>query len=265
MPALLLALALPAAAQLRSGIQRLPPPAVAAAQAAGAESNDLPREKFFVFLPRGFHVEQPYGVLVYVHSGDAFDAMPSGWEPVLQQRRLVFIAPQDAGNKQPVPRRVALAAASARALAALAHIETGRVYVAGLSGGGRVASFAAFSHPDLFSGGLGICGMDFCRAVPRAKATRTDDYGVFELPPAQAEAARAHVRFAIVTGPKDFRYGNLLDIFEGGYRPDGYTARLFDVPGMGHALCTGKALDEALAFLEQREPAPARQGAGGAQ
>ncbi len=99
--------------------------------------------------------------------------------------------------------------------------------------------------------------MEFCSAVPRVKATRTDAYGFTQVPPEQAAAAKKDARFAIVTGAGDFRYGNLLDLYEGGFKPDGFTAKLFDVPGFGHAQCPAKVLEEALTYLAGPKPAAA--------
>ena len=53
-----------------------------------------------------------------------------------------------------------------------------------------------------------------------------------------------------ITGSKDFRHGNLLDIFHGGYEKGGYAAKLIDVAGMEHAVCKEKELSEALMFID---------------
>ena len=57
-------------------------------------------------------------------------------------------------------------------------------------------------------------------------------------------------RFVLITGTNDFRRGNILDIFHGGFEHDGFQAKLFDIAGMGHDVCDGKTLAYALDFLE---------------
>ena len=131
----------------------------------------------------------------------------------------------------------------------LANIDTNRVLVGGFSGGARIASFLAFAHPELFAGVLAICGVGFIRKVDRVKATRTDEYGYFTIDARHTAAAKERVRFVLVTGSKDFRYGNIQDIYEGGYVKDGYHAKLLDVPGMAHTLCPAMTLRDGLAFL----------------
>ena len=55
-----------------------------------------------------------------------------------------------------------------------------------------------------------------------------------------------------MTGSKDFRHGNILDIYNGGFRPDGFQARLLDIDGMPHALCPASVLNESLDFIENK-------------
>lgn len=256
-PLLALVVALPAPAQLKDGLHPLPAPRPGAP--AVAEVTNLAAETFLIALPRAFSPQRPHGLFLYMHPGDAFERLPPGWASVLDRHRMVLVAPQRVGNEQLVSRRLAVATATAQRMRRLMQIAPGRLLVGGFSGGGRMASHATFLRPDLFDGALGICGMDFCRPVPRVKATRTDPYGLIEVPPEQVTAAKAEARFAIVTGPGDFRYGNLLDLYEGGFQPDGYAVKLFDLPGFGHDQCPGKTLDEALSFLIGAEPAGARR------
>jgi hypothetical protein len=142
----------------------------------------------------------------------------------------------------------------------MAKIDNKRIYVAGFSGGARVASYAAFLRPSLFTGVFGVCGLDFCQKVDRVKATGEDAYGVFSVDEQRAEEAKKKVKFAVVTGSKDFRYGNILDIYSGGYLKNGYDAKLIDVPGMEHTLCPGKILSDGLVFLDKAKVAPAPTG-----
>jgi hypothetical protein len=80
--------------------------------------------------------------------------------------------------------------------------------------------------------------------------TAGNPYGLLEA--TADEIANAHtVRFALITGSQDFRRGNILDIFNGGFSPDGFKARLFDVPGMPHDTADGQTLSAALDFIEQ--------------
>jgi len=211
---------------------------------------ELAGEKFFLRVPSSYTGVQPYGLLVFMSPVDDFTSLPPGWAGVLDSNRLLFVAPQMVGNNQPIARRAGMAVVAARKIQEMAAVDPKRIYVGGLSGGARIASYAAFVHPELFRGVIGVCGVNFPGRVERVKATEPDDYGWFEIDEARKELVRRQTKFVIVTGSKDFRHGNLLDIFHGGYSKDGYAVKLIDVPGMEHAMCKDRQLTEALTFLD---------------
>ena len=84
-------------------------------------------------------------------------------------------------NKQQIARRVGLAIIGAMKLSEFAKIDTTRIYVSGMSGGARIASFAAFAHPNLFSSVFAVCGINFCRKVPRVKRPKPMSTAIFPL------------------------------------------------------------------------------------
>jgi hypothetical protein len=245
----------PALAQgtIKTGLQSLSGglPAISDLSSDFTWTSELMREKFYIEVPKGAG-SQPCGVLVFVSPTDECVSVPQSWGSVLREKRLIFIAPQNAGNKQPVARRMGLAVLAAGKLLEMAKIDTNRVYVAGFSGGARMASHVSFLCPALFSGVFAVCGVDYCQKVPRRKATKDDEYGYFSSDEQQAEKAKKKVRYVLVTGSKDFRYGNILDIYNGGFLKDDYQVKLIDVPGMEHAVCSSKALSEGLSFLEKK-------------
>jgi hypothetical protein len=112
------------------------------------------------------------------------------------------------------------------------------------------------STADEFAGTIQSCGSDFHRPVPAVKAIpldrdRQSPYGLLNATPAEIKSARRKVRFVIITGPGDFRYGHLWDIYEGGLLIDGFQARLLDDPLMGHVTSGPNTLRQALDFIEQ--------------
>lgn len=241
---------------LQTGLQALPGalPNLGAKDPALDVDFDLPREKFFVVMPKAHKGDEPYGLLVFINPADSCTALPQGWADVLEKHHMIFVAPQDVGNERAVSRRAGLAVLTACKLPELVRIDPARVYVAGFSGGARVASYVAFLRPSLFSGVFALCGIDFPHAVPRVKATENDPYGRFTLDDQRIAEAKKKVKFVLVTGSQDFRYGNILDIFAGGYEADGYAVKLIDVPGMQHAPCPPNALSDGLAFLGGEPP-----------
>jgi poly(3-hydroxybutyrate) depolymerase len=115
------------------------------------------RITFQVRVPPG---EAPHGVLVFVSPRD--DAGPrEGWADVLDRRNLVWIAAEGFGNDKRTSQRVLVALMALKHLQRTLPLDRDRLYVGGMSGGGRVASQALSRFPGFFSGALCIVGADF--------------------------------------------------------------------------------------------------------
>jgi hypothetical protein len=119
-----------------------------------------------------------------------------------------------------------------------------------------MAGLLGFFQPDIFRGTIQNCGADFYKPVPKVAATSPLDtagkpYGLLLFNATAEEIAGAkRVRFVLITATNDFRRGNILDIFNGGFSREGFRAKLLDVPGMGHTTCSSEALAAALDFIE---------------
>lgn len=213
------------------------------------------REKYFVWVPENYDGSVPYGLMVYVSSLEDCTAVPAGWQDVLTRHKMLFVCPQSAGNNcRSQARRCGLALAGALAMKVKYKIDPGRIVAAGISGGARTASELGFLQSDVFQKTVQSCGTNFCRKVPWKVATTSVDtagqpYGVLEATPDEVSRAKKSTRFCLITGPGDFRRGNIVDIYNEGFLPDGFQAKLFDVPGMGHQDCDAATLEKAFQYL----------------
>jgi len=216
-------------------------------------SLDPSKERFYVRVPPGYSEQTRYGLVVFIDSNDEFTELPTDWAPVLDARHLLFIAPQNAGNRQDTTRRLGLGVLAALEMLKRYRVDPGRIYASGFSGGARMAGMLGFFQSDLFQGTIQNCGADFYQNVPKVHATSlTDTAGYPFLFSATEQEIRGakRVRFALITGSEDFRRGNILDIFYGGFTQAGFQAKLFDVPGMSHDVARGATLNSVLDFLD---------------
>lgn len=112
---------------------------------------DLAEERYDLYVPR--RRPQPgYGVIVFVSPMPDFP-MPRDWHAELDRRGLVFVTARRSGNRQNAfERRMPLALHGLANVAARLPVDASRVYVAGFSGGSRVAQRMALGWPDLFAG-----------------------------------------------------------------------------------------------------------------
>lgn len=214
---------------------------------------DPSKERLYVRVPLGHSEQSRYGLIVFIDSDDQLTEPPIGWAPVLDARHLLFVAPQNAGNRQDTTRRLGLGVLAGSEMSKHYRLDRERIYVSGYSGGARIAGMLGFFQPDLFRGTIQNCGTDFYQNVPKVYATSlVDNAGypfLFQATEREIRGAK-HVRFALITGSEDFRRGNILDIFYGGFTRAGFQAKLFDVPGMSHDVAGGATLNSVLDFLE---------------
>lgn len=214
-------------------------------------------ERFFVWTPQTYNGSRRFGLIVYISSVESVESLPPGWDEVLTRRRYIFVAPQGAGNNcGQQSRRCGLAVAAAMAMQRKYQIDPRFVYAAGISGGARTACDLGFHQTDIFKGTIQSCGSNFYRKVTGREATGWVDtagypYGNLRTSAGEVSRARASTKFCLITGAGDFRRGNIRDIYNEGFARDGFKARLFDVPTMGHQDCDGATLNSALDFLER--------------
>ena len=214
-------------------------------------------ERFFVHVPRSYTGQEPFGMIVYIDSEDQ-TGLPAGWPAVFEEKKLLFVAAQGSGNSQNILRRLGLAALGALQMKKLYNIDPLRVYATGFSGGARIANELAFYNASVFNGAILNSGAEFYERVPRVRAASLVDtqghpygYGMVKLAPRRLATVRRRMRFAMITGSRDFRRGNILDIYYGGYVARGFHAQLFDVEGLGHETCGAPTLAQAIDYLDR--------------
>lgn len=229
---------------------------------------DLSKEHYCVFVPASYTAQEAYGLVVYISSDMTKTELPSGWQAVLERRKCICLIPQAGGNDRDTPSRCGLAVLGALKMQQKYKIDPQRVYATGLSGGARMSGLLGMFQSDVFHGTVQCCGADFYEPVPEVhpvpkEVAAKGAYGLVRATPEEIAAAKANVRFVIVTGPDDWRYASLLNLYEGGFSRSGLKVKLIDVPGMGHETCGGKALSEALDFIEGTQTATAPMAASG--
>jgi hypothetical protein len=214
---------------------------------------DPSSERFFVHVPANYTGNEAYGLIVFTDADETVTEVPEGWSDILDSRKFLFVAAELAGNEQDANRRLGLAVLGALEMMKRYRVDPKRVYAAGYSGGARMSGLLGFYQPEIFRGTIQNCGADFYKPVATVYAqswlsTTGRPYGVFDATPEEIGRAR-QVRFVLITGTDDFRRGNVLDIYNGGFARERFQAKLFDVRGMGHDTCDGATLAAALDFL----------------
>lgn len=222
---------------------------------------ELTRESFEVFVPEEYVDDGTWGLLVWVSPGESgsFDQGRQYLES-LKKHKLVWVGANNSGNPRPSWIRIGLALDGAHLMARRYKLDAARVYIAGVSGGGRISSMTAVSYPEVFAGGMYIVGCNFYRQIEAPGSPGQFFRKSFSPPPAKLfRDSKSRSRHVLLTGETD---GNRLQAhtyFHQGFKRDGFEHVIYlEVPGMGHRAPPAEWFEKGLAFLEER-PAAATQ------
>jgi len=184
-----------------------------------------------VVVPDAYNKEQPAGVLVYVSPNNS-GKIPKGWADVLAKRNLIWVSANQSGNKINTHLRITYAALAVAAVSKEYKVDTQRVYVSGFSGGGKVASITASEFPQLFKGGVYICGV-----LPNATKSQN------------IELVKQN-RHVFVTGRKDFNFKSTKRAHRA-YKKSGIEeSELLIIPNLKHQNPNAEGIDQALSFFD---------------
>lgn len=210
---------------------------------------DLGQETFHVLVPETYSTNGAWGLLVWISPGDD-PRVPTAWTAELARQQLLFVSAVNAGNSRDALQRCRLALDATCNMCRRFKIDPQRLFIAGFSGGGRIASILGVAYADLFSGTLAICGADFYQSV---RAPTGEVFPATYRPdPRVLLRAKTHGRFVLLTGQYDANRLNTKTLAELGFQAQGFqSVRYLEVASMKHTLPSPAVLSSALELLER--------------
>jgi predicted esterase len=186
-------------------------------------------------IPADYTPEQPAGLLVYVSPTQSGE-IPRGWSEVLDRHNVIWIAAERSGNNELVARRILLAMLGTDAAKKHYAIDAGRIYMSGLSGGGKMASMIATDQAQLFRGAIYNCGVEIWDR---------DE-------PLKLDLMRQN-RYVFVTGTYDQALEPTKRAYRA-YRKAGVeSSKLMVIRNMTHRNPDAYRFEEALVYLDSRD------------
>ncbi|HLP84293.1 MAG TPA: hypothetical protein VK157_08080 [Phycisphaerales bacterium] len=218
-----------------------------------ATTRKISDEAVFVRLPAKMDPRIARGLVVYVHPG-AKSGVPEAMHAGLDELGFIAVAPDNVPNDRHRVDRMQLTLDAIATACERYVIDPRRIYVTGVSGGGKIASHTWACAPDVIAGVVSIVGVGSYENMKRddGKYWRGD----FEKPVgAQLKQMKAG-RIVAITGSEDANQDYIrraLAIM----KSDGLTVRLDDFEGMGHEMATAERFADALRWVD--EPARTRR------
>jgi hypothetical protein len=214
-------------------------------------------ESFSAYVPPEYATStESYGLFVFIHAGGSGGVPGGGWTDALDRHKMIWIGANNSGNPRPVLIRIGLAFDAITGMKAKGYrIDPKRIYVAGASGGAKVAAALGICFPDAFSGGgFYFIGADFYRVVPTPSDPKRAYPRGFVAPEGRyLTQTRKQSRHVLLTGENDMNR-EPVTAFAGAFKADGFAhVTLLDVPGLGHRLPDGEWFEKGLVALEGDE------------
>ena len=212
---------------------------------------DLAQESFIIYLPADYAPEKKFGLLAFISPSDNGEP-PEQFLPVLDKHHLIWVAANKVGNKRPVWSRIGITLDGIHNMRSRYTLDENRIYVSGVSGGGRVASFMGVCFADVCQGGLYIIGTDFYRQLSTGRKANEFWPKAYEVPPTRILAsAKKRGRHVMLNGADDQNRFQSEAIARQMKREGFSSVTYLEAPGVGHRLPGEEWLGKAISKLDE--------------
>lgn len=205
-------------------------------------------ETFRVRLPKGYEPSRPAGVLVWI-SPSPDGRIPTIFAPVLDELGLIAIGVDNNGNNRSITDRLQNHLDSIQTIASTLLIDRERIYLSGLSGGGRCSGILQCGFPDLFAGAVPIVGLDTYHNTPTGQPRH---YWPRHLakPSSPLMKLLRQRRIGAITGTADANEPE-MSARAALLKRDGVNIRLDVIEGMAHTMPDAEHFTETLRWVDE--------------
>lgn len=206
-------------------------------------------QTFLLFVPPADGLPQSWGI--YLHLSPRDDAwMPSGYDGICQQHRLLFVSPNQGGNERGEWLRTAQALDALATLQASGRVDPKRVFIGGFSGGGYMCFWIQALYPQFFAAAINH-GRDFpLQSRKLGSGTYPAAMPFVTMSDWRSLAARPN-RWAFLMGTADPNWP-LLQAGQKEWTQVGLPHRVFAAPDFKHSPLPPATLSEALTWAEEK-------------
>jgi len=222
----------------------------------------LDDESMRLRLPRNTDTDTLPGILVWV-SPTPNGQIPRIFHDACDELNLIAVGVDNNGNPRSLTDRLQVHLDSITTVQAHFRTDPRRVYITGMSGGGRCSSILQLAFPDVFMGAVPIVGMDTYHRAPTGKP---NEYWPerFAKPAARLFRLLANRRIAAITGSMDFNAPEMKTRTQQ-LKDDKINIRLDIIDGMGHTMPSSEQFADALVWVDELQQTRIEQASSKAQ
>ncbi|MFG0314148.1 MAG: prolyl oligopeptidase family serine peptidase, partial [Phycisphaerales bacterium] len=211
-------------------------------------SRTLGEETCHVRLPRDFDPRRASGVLVWI-SPTPSGRIPDVLGPACDELGLIAVGVDRNGNKREITDRLQNHLDSIETLAQRARIDRERIYLTGMSGGGRCSGILLLAFPDVFAGAVPIVGLDTYHNAPTGRRGQYWPSTVGKPAGKWMRLLRTR-RIRSITGSADFNEPEMV-VRTGLLQEDGCDAEIDVIEGMAHTMPNASQFERALDWVDE--------------
>jgi Prolyl oligopeptidase family len=208
----------------------------------------LDEEQMQLRLPVNQKSKELPGVLVWV-SPTPNGQIPRIFYEACDELNLIAIGVDNNGNQRELTNRLQIHLDSIATVQAYFRIDPRRVYITGMSGGGRCSGILQLGFPDVFMGAVPIVGLDTYHRTPTGKAGEAWPERLAK-PSGRWFRMLKERRFACITGTMDFNAPE-MEKRVAQMQADGLNARLDMIDGMGHTMPSSDQFASAIRWVDE--------------
>jgi hypothetical protein len=213
---------------------------------------DIAQESCEGYVPDCYDSNTPFGLIVWIPASPSGGIEPYKINQLMAKHKLLWVGANKSGNDTSTyERRIPLALDAAYNMQKLYNIDPNRVYVSGISGGGRVASVTAFHHSDVYAGGIFVIGANFWEDMLVPGKDTHFRIGATRPLPRYLFRAKTFGRYVLLTGDTDGNRLQMHTYYEQGFSKCLDNVLYIQVPGMGHEVPPAEEFDKALEYVDK--------------
>ena len=214
---------------------------------------DLKDETFSLHVPESYKGDEPYGLMVWVSAGDKGE-IPRQFREVADKRKIIWIGANKSGNPRAMLVRMELAFDAVVGMKAQYKIDDKRIYIAGVSGGGKMAAIMGVGYPEIFNGGFYFIGAEYFRELPTGEPNHYFPRAFNAPEPKLLLDSKKKSRHVLMTGETDMNRKPIQVIYNGMKTDKFEHITLLDIPGVGHQLPDAEWFEKGMAALDEIPP-----------
>lgn len=197
-----------------------------------------------VYVPSSYDGTKPFGLYLHITPGEQ-GGLPGGYQPILDEKRMIFVSADKTSNNRAHWERVARSMNALATVRSQWKIDPNRTFVGGMSGGGHMSFLTHALYSTEFRGAISHAAQSY----PPGMSQRGSHFG----PMSESDlrrGRRAQNHWLVIIGENDGRNLPETRLTADQWKKMPVTYRCDEIAGMGHSNASAEVFAKGIDWLE---------------